>query len=463
MSKSSIITVLLVLFVGSSLAVAYRWSDLSAKMTSNNVEVQSIKESDSILTYRVLPEEKKWSSWNPDGTKIYPDEFLKNKPDASESEIKKAKDAQEYNEWSAANVGKIWYETFDDTIKDGKLRNTLIDKGLCGLVKKAWQGDKAKSMSYKAFVDRMTKQADLIGAKLTSVPLINYGYVAYYFRDKKKNVHIKLAGSGRSLHRINTLRLRNAEDILKYNAKEKDFYSKIIPESSAFQEFIGVDEHWSAYPTSWTMGVISEDDGTFRLNVPLSRKAFVDFYEKDELKTPPDYFIRVFEFWLAMQKENVVDDKLKNIMFSRNLSDEELQAKKQFLNEDVEKYYDGELEFIKSERRIGFRVTFALPSGIKHPPNRTHWLIDYNVDLGVSEDKEYEDVISSVSCGVGVFNGSWNGAVKFTNPYYAKYPWSKINKCRPYKNWLQCHQLNFQKVGVDCNKISKEEPRMCEE
>ncbi|MHA1839264.1 MAG: hypothetical protein ACTSYO_04810, partial [Candidatus Ranarchaeia archaeon] len=131
-------------------------NELPAKHQQQSNHEYVISPDDPILTYKVEVGDKMLAGWRRDGSKIFPEEFLREKTDAGEREIKKAKKAQEYNEWRKSVTDKLWYEVVLQSIESGSLENKDIAKELCGFMRSAWagNGEQYKVLSYDAFVTR---------------------------------------------------------------------------------------------------------------------------------------------------------------------------------------------------------------------------------------------------------------------------------------------------------------------
>ena len=135
---------------------------------------------DSILTYKVEIEEPKWVGRHNDGTKIYPEEFLRNNPDASESEIEKAEHTLILNSFK----GLPWDEAVLSGIKNGVMQHDDYADDLCRYTYYAWagQGKYKITLPNDLFLKRMQTQMKMIGALPFENPVIKEEYISYFFK-----------------------------------------------------------------------------------------------------------------------------------------------------------------------------------------------------------------------------------------------------------------------------------------
>ena len=413
---------------------------------------QELSPDDPIFTYKVDMEEPHWFGWNSDGTKIYPEEFLRDNPDASENDIERAKHKRLLNSFN----GLPWNQAVLSGIENGVLTHDDNAKHLCRFVSGAWQ---KKSWSYDAFLKRVKTQMNMIGAKPYMNPVITDEYIAYYFKTGNANF---LVGKKNDLHLIprfyyNTLRkdLREVtdENLRSYREKMRDHLKNSI-------EITGVGKTESMLTSSFLIEKKDYEDDTIVVYIPVTKKGFMGFYESSEAQKPPQYFIDLLEGFIKW-KRSVSDEGFALKTASRSYySKERVDYMQDKRLKNLDTYYNYELDFIKSERMVRFEYDFSRPSGIKNNVNRPDWLIGFNLLSEYPESGDINNINVNVGCYRTVLSSSKFDMEKLGKPYFMEVPYQKVKRCRPYMNWFECHIRN-RKTSAQCRDVAIEEPEIC--
>ncbi len=203
---------------------------------------------------------------------------------------------------------------------------------------------------------------DLIGAVHYSNALIQDEYISYYFHDEEGWLYSIL------MHSIvsgNITRLLgswgNDKNVHLHGNKEQDFVSKNISERKALFEKIGFGKTEFLARTRFQVVRLPEE-GDFRIGIPVTKKAFLEFYTAGQLGKPPQYLYDVISF--------VVE-----------------QNKKPF-----------NAVFIKSERRIGYTESHALGSKMERGSKNLYWIVSYAINAKYNDEQKLENIKLSIQC-----------------------------------------------------------------